>query len=236
MERSMPGSRESWQECIDAAGWFPASILHDLKNPLSTICAGSELLTGYEEVPSHVKQLATNIHRAAHRLKSLLSDLAHAASGQKSVIEACSVNEVIVAAAESAAQATQNKKVRVAVALPKEIEVPMVRSRMERVFFNLITNSFEAMPGGGKMHIGGAKSGNFVRIELEDDGPGIPMAIRDCLFEPFATAEKQNGLGLGLALSRQIVLDHGGDLWNEDSRGARFVMRLRLDQIREQQP
>jgi hypothetical protein len=67
-----------------------------------------------------------------------------------------------------------------------------------------------------------------VLIDVEDTGPGIPRAIRDRLFEPFVTAGKDHGLGLGLALSRQTVLDHGGDMWTEPAAGARFVIRLPL--------
>jgi signal transduction histidine kinase len=66
-------------------------------------------------------------------------------------------------------------------------------------------------------------------VAIEDTGPGIPDEIRDRLFEPFVTAGKQNGLGLGLALCRQAVLDHGGDIWTEPAAGARFVIRLPLN-------
>jgi signal transduction histidine kinase len=99
---------------------------------------------------------------------------------------------------------------------------------MERVFFNLIANSLEAMATGGKLRIEARKAGSYVLIELEDTGPGIPRGIRDRLFEPFVTAGKQDGLGLGLALSRQTVLNHGGDIWTEPASGARFVIRLPL--------
>jgi signal transduction histidine kinase len=71
-----------------------------------------------------------------------------------------------------------------------------------------------------------------VLIELEDTGPGIPRGIRDRLFEPFVTAGKQDGLGLGLALSRQTVLNHGGNIWTEPAAGARFVIRLPLNRPR----
>jgi K+-sensing histidine kinase KdpD len=66
-----------------------------------------------------------------------------------------------------------------------------------------------------------------VLIELEVMGPGIPRGNRDRLFQPFVTAGKQDGLGL--ALSRQTVLNHGGDIWSEPATGARFVMRLPLN-------
>ena len=68
-------------------------------------------------------------------------------------------------------------------------------------------------------------------IEVKDTGPGIPRAIRNRLFEPFVTAGKDHGLGLGLALSRQTLLDHGGDLRIEPARGARFVMSLPLSRV-----
>jgi signal transduction histidine kinase len=94
------------------------------------------------------------------------------------------------------------------------------------VFINLIANSLEAMPTGGTLNIACRKTNRYAVIEVEDTGPGIPRAIRDRLFEPFVTAGKQDGLGLGLALSRQTLLEHGGDIWTEPALGARFVIRL----------
>ena len=67
-----------------------------------------------------------------------------------------------------------------------------------------------------------------VIITVEDTGPGIDKSISARLFEPFVTAGKKNGIGLGLALSRKTVVDHGGDMWAESTTraGARFVVRL----------
>jgi signal transduction histidine kinase len=112
--------------------------------------------------------------------------------------------------------------------MPGGIELTLDRSRMERVFLNLIANAVEAMPNGGKVRISGRKADHCMLIAVEDTGPGIPAGIRDRLFEPFVTAGKSHGLGLGLALSRQTVLDHGGDMWTEPAVGARFVVRLPL--------
>jgi signal transduction histidine kinase len=115
--------------------------------------------------------------------------------------------------------------------VPGDLEISLERSRLERVFFNLITNSLEAMPHGGKIRIAARNADNCVLIEVEDTGPGIPRGIRDRLFEPFVTAGKDHGLGLGLALSRQTLLDHGGDMWIEPACGARFVMCLPLSRV-----
>jgi two-component system sensor kinase FixL len=65
-------------------------------------------------------------------------------------------------------------------------------------------------------------------VEVRDTGPGIAPEIRDNLFEPFVSAGKKSGLGLGLALARQTVLDHGGDMWAESEPGGGACFRLRL--------
>jgi signal transduction histidine kinase len=108
-----------------------------------------------------------------------------------------------------------------------DLELPLHRSPMERVFQNLIGNAIEAMPEGGTVSVRAEPSEGEVLVRVEDTGPGVPAAIQGQLFEPFVTAGKKNGIGLGLALSRKTVLAHGGDLWAEGNRrGACFVMRL----------
>jgi signal transduction histidine kinase len=192
------------------------------------------MLMDLDRAPSQVKRLAVNIHRAAGRMRELLADATSAYSGNKAAVETCSIRDVIARASESAALAAANQSVQILLELPKDIELPLVRSRIESVFFNIISNSFEAMPDGGKVRIRAVKTSTSVLIEVEDTGPGIPRSIRDRLFDPFVTAGKQNGLGLGLALSRKIVLDHGGDLWIEPAASARFIVRLPLNRIEDE--
>ena len=217
---------ESWQKCISNIGWLSTSILHDLRNPLGTVFAGSEMLADLDLSPTQVKRLAANIHRAAGRMRELLADLAGASCGHRSTPEIFKIRDVIVAASEAVLHIAEKHSVQIFNNVPGGIEIPLVRSRMERVFLNLITNALEAMPHGGEIHIGLETAEDWVLIEVEDTGPGIPHGIRDRLFEPFVTAGKHGGLGLGLALSRQIVLDHGGDMWTEPAAGALFVIRL----------
>jgi signal transduction histidine kinase len=111
--------------------------------------------------------------------------------------------------------------------VPEDIELPLERSRMERVFVNLFSNSLEAMPDGGAIEITARRQDTVVLVEVSDNGPGISSEVRASLFQPFHSG-KRNGLGLGLALSRQTVLDHGGDMWADGNGhgGARFCLRL----------
>jgi signal transduction histidine kinase len=217
------------QDNADAIEWLFTPILHDLRNPLGAIYAAAEVLINLDPGPTQVQRLATNIFRAAGRMRELLADLNSVARGNRSRAEMCDICDVIAAASEAASTATENHSVQILLELPDRIELPLIRSRMERVFINLIANALEAMPTGGKLRIVARKAGIFVLIELEDTGPGIPRAIRDRLFQPFVTAGKQDGLGLGLALSRQTILGHGGDIWTEPATGARFVIRLPLN-------
>jgi signal transduction histidine kinase len=92
----------------------------------------------------------------------------------------------------------------------------------------LISNSLEAMPEGGEVRISAAQQDGAVLVEVQDHGPGIAPEIRSNLFQPFVSAGKRNGLGLGLALSRQTVVDHGGEMWveSEPGHGAKFCFRL----------
>ena len=219
-----PGS-----ESRSEAGWLSASILHDLRNPVGTIYAGAELLMTLDTTPNQVKRLAANMHRAASRMRELLTDLTSVTYGKGSRPEICDIRELIAAASEAAAAAIENQRVQILLDVPGGIELPLARSRMKLMFFNLITNALEAMPRGGEVRIGATRNRDYVLIAVEDTGPGIPHEIRDKVFEPFVTAGKENGLGLGLAFSRQAVLDHGGDMWIEPAAGARFVIRFPLN-------
>ena len=220
---------ENPQKALSTIGWCSASILHDLRNPLGTICAGAELLMDLDSSSTQVKRLAANLCRAAGRMRQLLADLTSLARDHVPTIEICDLREVIAAASEEALAGMEHQSVQILLDVPDGIDLPLVRSHIERVFFNLIANAMEVMPSGGKVRIRARKAGSCVLIELEDTGPGVPDAIRDRLFEPFVTSGKQDGLGLGLALARQTVRNHGGDLWTEPAAGARFVIRLPLD-------
>jgi signal transduction histidine kinase len=177
------------------------------------------------------QRLVANIYRAANRMRELLADLAGAGCVNNSISEICKIRDVIIAASELALPTAETQSVQILYDVPDGLETLLQRSRIERVLFNLITNALEAMPQSGKIRIAATKANNRVLIAVEDTGPGVPREIRDRLFEPFVTAGKDQGLGLGLALSRQTVIDHGGDMWYEPAQGARFVICLPLSRV-----
>src|SRR5580658_5072048 len=93
---------EYWQKRIARIGWLSTSMVHDLRNPLGTVVAGAEMLMQLDHAPTHVKRLATNIYRAAGRMRELLADLAHASRGDQSTFKLCDIDDVINAASAAA--------------------------------------------------------------------------------------------------------------------------------------
>jgi signal transduction histidine kinase len=111
--------------------------------------------------------------------------------------------------------------------VPEGLAILLDRGRIQRVLVNLLVNALDVMPDGGTIRISALVERHSVLIRVRDTGPGIASEIRDRIFQPFATAGKAGGLGLGLALSRQAVLDHGGRMWLESgSAGACFAFCL----------
>jgi signal transduction histidine kinase len=188
--------------------------------------------------PSQVKRLAASLYKASRRIQELLQDLVNVSRGRSAEREMCRLAEVIESAAEALAPAMEAHGIDLRIQVPESLEVPLARPRMERVFFNLLNNAVEAMPAGGGVRISARAENGAVTVCVEDTGPGIAPEVRDQLFQPFASFGKKGGLGLGLAMARQTVLDHGGDLWaeSEPGRGARFYVRLPLEAAASARP
>lgn len=214
-------------ERIATIGRLSTSIIHDLRNPLAAIYGGAEILVDTELSQEQVRRLANNIYRASRRVQDLLQELADVAEGRSHAREVCRLRDVVLAACEPLVTLAQTNRVSLRLEVPDDVELPLDRSPMERVFQNLITNAIEAMPEGGDVSIQAVRRDSVVLVSVEDTGPGIPAVIAPQLFQPFVSAGKKNGMGLGLALSRKTVLSHGGDLWTEHiEAGAKFVMKL----------
>ncbi|MDQ6708232.1 MAG: ATP-binding protein [Acidobacteriota bacterium] len=215
-------------ERISTIGRLSSSIVHDLRNPLAAIYGGAEMLIDGKLNDAQVQRLARNIYHSSRAMKDMLQDLADVSRGRIHAVETCYLHEVIEAAMEVHAAAAEDQGVQTRISVGRDLQLPLERARMERVFLNLISNALEAMPDGGTLDLAAERDAASILVRIEDSGPGIAPGILSRLFEPFVSSGKKNGLGLGLALSRQTVLDHGGELWAEKvgGKGAIFWVRL----------
>jgi signal transduction histidine kinase len=149
--------------------------------------------------------------------------------------------ETLLAVIESVVQRSQAqlKAGQTVTAIRCAKDLPLVRldrQRMEQVFTNLFTNAVQAMPGGGRLTIDVTtntveqnRHRNVVLV-VTDTGPGIPAEVQRRIFEPFFTT-KTKGTGLGLAVARRIVEEHGGAIKveSEEGRGTSFVIELPVE-------
>ncbi|MFB3826307.1 MAG: ATP-binding protein [Bryobacteraceae bacterium] len=216
------------QERIATIGRLSTSLVHDLRNPLAAIYGGAEMLVDGDLAADQVKRLARNIYKSSRHVQELLQELVDASRSRAGSAEPCSLAAIVRDACELHASAAEAQRVAIVIAVPADLEARVERSRMERVFVNLVSNALEAMPRGGQLTITAVREPEAVVIRVEDTGNGVPAEIAPRLFQPFVTAGKKNGLGLGLAFARQTMLDHGGDLWldSRPGEGARFCLRL----------
>jgi len=203
------------------------SIVHDLRNPLAAIHAGAETLAGASLPEPQVQRIARNMYRASVHIRELLEALLDHSRGADIRVEPTGLGELVADAVDRIAISAEFQSVEVIQAIPTDLILALDRHRMHRVLVNLLVNALEAMPNGGTIRISAVSSCHSVLIRVSDTGPGIAPEIQERLFRPFVTAGKADGIGLGLALSRQTVFDHGGEMWVEPStRGACFALRL----------
>jgi signal transduction histidine kinase len=112
-------------------------------------------------------------------------------------------------------------------------EIEVYGSELNQVWTNLVDNAIDAMDGGGTLTLRAERDpeGDGVRVSISDTGPGIPAEIRDRLFEPFYTTKPPGkGTGLGLHISHNVVIRHGGRIDVESGPdGTRFIVVLPVD-------
>ena len=214
----------------EQTGSIPAvavSIVHDLRNPLAAIHGSAEMLAGSKLSQAQVHRIARNMYCASVRMRELLNEFLERSSGVEKEAEPSDLRELVATAVDKIAVSAEFQSVQIVQVVPEGLVITLDRHRMHRVLVNLLVNALEVMPDGGTIRISAIPVRDSVLIKVSDTGPGIAPEILDRLFQPFATAGKAGGLGLGLALSRQAVLDQGGQVWAESSaQGASFTIRL----------
>lgn len=135
--------------------------------------------------------------------------------------------DVLTLAGKQLQQAQVTVTCDVDAALPA---IMAVGDQIKQVFLNLVLNAAQAMPQGGTLAISARQQQDCLQIRFTDSGSGIPPEAMDHLFEPFFST-KHSGTGLGLAVSHEIVTEHGGQLTavnNPDAPGATFTVTLPL--------
>lgn len=220
-------------ERLALVGRFARSIVHDLKNPLNIISITAEM-AGMEKGTPEMRRLAKlRISKEVDRISELVNEiLEFTQSSRKSAFVPATVDydHFVRQFIEEIRPEISLKSATIGLEEPPAVRVMLDPKRMRRVFYNLIHNATDAMPGGGNILIRFHRNESEITTEIEDAGPGIAPEIADRLFDAFATFGKAHGTGLGLSICRKIVEDHEGKISarSEPGRGAVFAFTLPL--------
>jgi two-component system, NtrC family, sensor kinase len=217
-------------ERLAAVGKLSAMITHEIRNPLSAIGLNAELLDDELEGNGEGRALCQSIHREVHRLTAITEEYLAFGRLPKPKIASEHVNAMVDALASFVREDLAAKHVELALELGEHDPIALAdASQLRQCLVNLVRNAAEATAakGGGKVTLRTRRAGDRVIIEVEDTGVGIPPEVIPRLFDTFFST-KEGGSGLGLALTQQIVKDHGGDLAVESVVGKGTIFTVSI--------
>jgi two-component system NtrC family sensor kinase len=212
---------------LSSLGLLTAGLAHEIRNPLVAIRTFTQLLPERYDDAEFREGFQGLALKEVDRICGLITELLSFARPSKPNVAPENVNDVVDNIARILESQAKEKNVEIGrdfgVDLPK---VWIDREQMKQVFMNLILNAIQAMKDGGAITIATRAvtrnetqpAGEFVQVEIKDTGVGIPTENLQHIFDPFFTS-KDEGSGLGLAVSHQIVQEHGGFVTVESTVG-----------------
>jgi signal transduction histidine kinase len=217
---------------MSAIGRMTCSISHDMRHSLTAIYASAEFLERHDICASVRADLLLEIQEAVlamtERIDSLLQ---FGSSGRKNPLVHARVSLVVEKAVAAVRFHPDGQNVSITVGKFPPAEADIDARNLESAIYNLLLNACQAATRSThvpevKVHL--TEVDEQIYVTISDNGPGIPASVRRTLFDPFVTAGKPNGTGLGLTLARRIAEEHGGSVCLEESNRDRTVFTLSL--------
>lgn len=222
---------------------FLAVLAHELRNPVAALMSGLDLLgrpRGIERADEIRAQMSRLLFHLSRMVEDLL-DVARVSEGKLSLrLERMDLRLILTSAVEGSQHNIQAAGHTLVVDFPAEpIMIEADHTRLAQVVANLLNNAAKYTPSGGKITLSTQVTGRDVEIRVSDNGVGIPEAMLPHIFGMFIQvdghqARAQGGLGIGLALVRQLVALHGGTIRVEsegEGKGSTFIVTLALSRV-----
>jgi signal transduction histidine kinase len=230
MLQALDDARSETEAALARQRQFVADASHELRTPLTSVLANLELLE--IELEGEQREAAASALRSSRRMRRLVADLlllARADAGRIAPHVPVDLSDVVAEAAGELEPVAGDH--RISVAAPRGAEVEGARDELHRLTLNLLENALRHTDPGTAVEATVARVNGEVILAVEDDGPGIPLELRDKVFERFfrGAGDRSGSSGLGLAIVRAVAGSHDGTVTLEeplDGRGARFVVRL----------
>lgn len=215
-----------------------AIVSHDLKNPIGAIFSSAELLLeeySDSENSNASKELLEVISRGASHAIRLIDDLLdmEAIETEKLHLQVASVDvvETVMHTLKIFAKPAAAKSISLKLEVPEASVIGMIdEGRIAQVLINLIGNAVKFTPKLGTITVSVAQSNGALQVTVQDTGPGIPEGMQEQIFERFSQLQNRHrtGLGLGLYISKKLVLQHHGKIWvtSKNGQGSAFTFTL----------
>jgi len=213
-------------------------VAHELKNPLTPIkLSAQRIIKNIEKDEKEFKDLAknasVNIVSEISGIKNLLENFLSFARMPAPKFKKENINSILEETVNIFKEVHKDVQVEMELepSLPDNFIDPQ---QMKRVFINLLNNSVEAMSNGSKIRIKTFTNNENIRIEVKDNGPGVPEEIRKRIFNPYFST-KEKGSGLGLSIVYQIIKEHRGKIFldTEYKKGAKFIMEFKNERTKD---
>jgi signal transduction histidine kinase len=227
---------------VSLLGEMTASLTHELNQPLSAIItnanAGKRLIDRGKEDPEILRDILVDVVADGNRAHDIIQDVRNTIKKGEPTRRRINLNELVTNVAHVVRPDAVACSCELETSLAKDL--PLIEGdpvQIQQVLVNLISNALDAMrhtpPGERKGEISTAGDGDGeVRLSVRDHGTGIPTEVHERLFDRFFTTKEQ-GLGMGLAISRSIIEAHGGTLSGENCDGGGACFTVRFPQAKE---
>jgi signal transduction histidine kinase len=223
-------------EKMAAVGRFSAGVAHEINNPLGIVLNHVQLLRSGRLSREETGDFLARIETEIKRMNRLLRNLLHHAGNDEPDFRDLAVESVVNEVAQLFSPKLRLKGVEVkSEPFPAGFVVEGDRDALKQVFFNLLYNALQAIHREqGLIRISAEANGDGFYVHVADNGEGMDKETREKIFEPFHTSRKGYGMGLGLALSRKIMKQHGGAIEVESEEGGGTTVSLWFPRREEQ--